>query len=286
MSTDSGIPDYRGPGAPVRAPMTYQEFVSGPAAQRRYWARSYVGWSRMRHAEPNAAHHALARLGVARRVPLLLTQNVDGLHERAGTPSLCALHGRIADVICLGCRHSSSRAALQERMTQLNPGFASVHGHAAVRPDGDVDLDTTEDFTVPSCERCGGVLKPDVVFFGENVPKDRVQRCLTAVEQADALLVAGSSLTVLSGFRFVRHAHKLGIPVVIVNRGATRGDELATHKVDTGCADFLTSLTEVALRHDAATDGAAPPSPSPARLPQETSRRTESSTPTSASTRP
>jgi NAD-dependent SIR2 family protein deacetylase len=267
VSTDSGIPDYRGPGAPVRAPMTYQEFVSGRGSQQRYWARSFLGWARMRHAEPNAAHHALARLGAAQRVPLLLTQNVDGLHERAGSPSLCALHGRIADVICLDCRHRSSRAALQERMTLLNPGFASEHGHAEVRPDGDVELETTATFAVPACERCGGALKPDVVFFGENVPKDRVQRCLTAVEQSDALLVAGSSLTVLSGFRFVRHAHKLGIPVVIVNRGATRGDELATHKVDTGCAEYLTALTEVALRH-------------------ETSRRTESSTPTSASTTP
>lgn len=267
VSTDSGIPDYRGPGAPVRTPMTYQEFASGPAARRHYWARSFLGWSRMRHAEPNAAHHALARLGAAGRVPLLVTQNVDGLHERAGSPTLCALHGRIADVVCLDCRHRSSRVSLQERMALLNPGFARAHDSAHMRPDGDVDLARTDGFEVPSCEVCGGVLKPDVVFFGENVPKDRVRRCLDAVESADALLVAGSSLTVLSGFRFVRHAHKLGVPVVIVNRGATRGDDLATHKVDTGCSEFLSALL-------VDTDA------------QETSRRTDSTTPSAASTSP
>ncbi len=267
VSTDSGIPDYRGPGAPVRTPMTYQEFVSGPAAQQRYWARSFLGWSRMRHAVPNPAHHALARLGASGRTDLLITQNVDGLHERAGTPTVCALHGRIADVVCLACRHRSGRVALQERMRLLNPGFAAAHQSAASRPDGDVELESTGGFEVPACEVCGGVLKPDVVFFGENVPKDRVQRGYDAVESTDALLVAGSSLTVLSGLRFVRHAAKLGRPVVIVNRGATRGDDLATHKLDLGCADFLTALADA---------GEA----------QETSRRTESTTPSPASTSP
>ena len=263
VSTDSGIPDYRGPGAPDRRPMTYQQFVSGPEAQQRYWARSYLGWSRMRHAEPNPAHLALSHLEAAGLVALLVTQNVDGLHERAGSRSLVALHGRIADVVCLSCRHQSSRAALQARMDLLNPEFALRHREASSRPDGDVELETTRDFRVPCCEVCGGALKPDVVFFGENVPKQRVQRCYDAVESADALLVAGSSLTVLSGFRFVRHAYKLGIPVVIVNRGATRGDELATHKLDMGVAGFLTALAA-----------------------QETSRRTESTIPSPASTRP
>ena len=267
VSTDSGIPDYRGPGAPVRMPMTYQEFVSGATAQQRYWARSFLGWSRMRHAEPNRSHHALARLAASRHTPLVITQNVDGLHERAGTAAVCALHGRIADVVCLSCRHRSSRMALQERMTLLNPAFGAVHGSVRTRPDGDVELESTEGFEVPSCEQCGGVLKPDVVFFGENVPKDRVQRSYDAVESADALLVAGSSLAVLSGLRFVRHASKLGMPVVIVNRGTTRGDDLATHKVDTGCADFLTALAEEATG-------------------QETSRRTDTATPTAASTSP
>jgi NAD-dependent SIR2 family protein deacetylase len=246
VSTDSGIPDYRGPTglqrSGGRSPMTYGEFVSGPAAQQRYWARSYLGWPTMRHAEPNPSHHALARLEAHGAVTLLVTQNVDGLHERAGSRSLCALHGRISDVVCLGCRAVSSRAALQRRMAVGNPGFAERHPDLAVRPDGDVDLEATVGFRVPACERCGGVLKPDVVFFGENVPRPRVQRCLDAVEAAEAVLVGGSSLTVLSGFRFVRHAHKLGIPVVVVNRGATRGDPLASHKVEAGCADFLTAL--------------------------------------------
>jgi NAD-dependent SIR2 family protein deacetylase len=245
LSTDSGIPDYRGPGAPVRAPMTYQEFVSGPEARQRYWARSHLGWGRMRGAEPNPGHHALARVAPS----LLITQNVDGLHERAGTPRLVALHGRIADVVCLGCRRTSARAALHQRMSDLNPGFAARHAQAAVRPDGDVELDDTRDFVVPACEACGGILKPDVVFFGENVPAERVQRCFAAVDALagcdGALLVAGSSLTVMSGFRFVRRAAKEGIPVVIVNRGATRGDELATLTLDTGCSEFLEDLAAV-----------------------------------------
>jgi NAD-dependent SIR2 family protein deacetylase len=246
VSTDSGIPDYRGPGAPDRTPMTYQEFISGRTAQQRYWARSYLGWSRMGGAEPNASHHALARLEAAGHVPLLVTQNVDGLHERAGSRALCALHGRISDVLCLSCGHRASRRTLQDRMRLLNPGFAEAHADVLSRPDGDVALEDTRGFEVPCCDVCGGVLKPDVVFFGENVPKPRVRRCLDAVESAEALLVAGSSLTVLSGFRFVRHAHKLAIPVVIVNRGVTRGDELATHKLDDGCAGFLTALADAA----------------------------------------
>jgi NAD-dependent SIR2 family protein deacetylase len=281
VSTDSGIPDYRGPGAPVRTPMTYQEFASGPDARRRYWARSYLGWARMHRAEPNRSHHALARLDAAGQVPLVITQNVDGLHERAGTRAVCALHGRIADVVCLSCRQRTSRAALQERMALLNPGFAAAHVTAATRPDGDVDLESTSGFAVPGCERCGGVLKPDVVFFGENVPKPRVQRCVEALESAEALLVAGSSLTVLSGFRFVRHAHKLGMPVVIVNRGRTRGDDLATHKVDTGCAELLTALADAALGAEITS---APGRDAVAG--QETSRRTETSTPRAASTIP
>jgi NAD-dependent SIR2 family protein deacetylase len=244
VSTDSGIPDYRGPGSPARAPMTYQEFVAAPTAQQRYWARSHLGWSRMRGAEPNAGHRALARLERLGAVQLLITQNVDGLHEQAGSQRLCALHGRIADVVCLSCRRQSSRRALHERLQQLNPGFEERHADAIVRPDGDVELESTADFRVPGCESCGGVLKPDVVFFGENVPRDRVQRCYAAVEAAEALLVAGSSLTVLSGLRFVRHAHKLGLPVVIVNRGATRGDPLAAITLDTGCSEFLPLLAE------------------------------------------
>jgi NAD-dependent SIR2 family protein deacetylase len=224
-------------------PMTYQEFVSGAEAQRRYWARSHLGWRRMKHAEPNAGHLALARLDPE----LLITQNVDGLHEQAGSRRLVALHGRISDVICLGCRATSSRAALQARLAELNPGFAERHAAVEVRPDGDVELDDTASFVVPGCSSCGGVLKPDVVFFGENVPAPRVERCYTAVDElaaADgALLVAGSSLAVMSGLRFVRRAARAGVPVVIVNRGVTRGDELATYKLDVGCSEFLTVLS-------------------------------------------
>lgn len=242
LSTDSGIPDYRGPHAPARMPMTYQEFVSGPAARQRYWARSHIGWGRMRRAEPNAGHRAVAALAPE----LVITQNVDGLHEQAGTPRLVALHGRIAEVVCLGCRVTSTRHALQEHLDGLNPGFAARHAAAAVRPDGDVDLEDTDDFVVPDCAACGGVLKPHVVFFGENVPAPRVERCYAAVdaltETGGVLLVAGSSLTVMSGLRFVRRAARAGTPVVILNRGATRGDDLATYKVEDGCSEFLTVL--------------------------------------------
>ncbi|WP_418060395.1 Sir2 family NAD-dependent protein deacetylase [Pimelobacter simplex] len=250
LSTDSGIPDYRGPGAPARMPMTYQEFVSGPAAQQRYWARSHLGWSRMRRAEPNAGHTAVAALGA----DLVITQNVDGLHEACGTPALVALHGRIADVICLACRRTSPRASLQQRLEDANPGWAARHADVAVRPDGDVDLDQTADFVVPPCADCGGPLKPDVVFFGENVPKPRVERCFAAVEslagRGGTLLVAGSSLTVMSGLRFVRRAAQRGVPVVIVNRGTTRGDELASYKVEVGTGAWLPAL--------AAARGASP----------------------------
>jgi len=241
-STDSGIPDYRGPNSPARMPMTYQEFVSGAEAQQRYWGRSHLGWGRMRHAGPNDGHRALARIDPE----LLITQNVDGLHERAGSRRLVALHGRIAEVVCLSCRAVSTRTRLHQRLTELNPGFAERHQGADVRPDGDVELDDTRDFVVAGCGECGGVLKPHVVFFGENVPAERVERCYAAVdrlgEPEGALLVAGSSLTVMSGLRFVRRAAKAGVPVVIVNRGATRGDELATYRLDMGTSEFLSAL--------------------------------------------
>lgn len=244
LSTDSGIPDYRGPGSVPRQPMTYQEFVSGPEARQRYWARVHVGFGKFRGADPNDGHRALARLDPE----LLITQNVDGLHEAAGQRRLVALHGRISDVVCLDCGTQTSRAALEQRLADLNPGWREEHADLVLRPDGDVEVDDWAGFVVADCERCGGVLKPDVVFFGENVPKDRVARCYEAVDDlrsnGGALLVAGSSLTVMSGLRFVRRAARDATPVVIVNRGTTRGDELASYRLDVGCSEFLTALAE------------------------------------------
>ena len=239
LSTDSGIPDYRGPGAPVRMPMTFQEFLSTPDNRRRYWARAHVGWSRMGSAEPNAGHHALAQLEAGDRVSFLITQNVDGLHERAGQLSMVALHGCIHDVVCLDCGGHTDRPTMQRRLSEANPRWLDDHAGVAARPDGDVDLDETVGFVVPPCSACGGRLKPHVVFFGENVPKERVLRCYAALDEADALVVAGSSLTVMSGLRFVRYAAKVGLPVVIVNRGVTRGDPLATVKIEAGCSEWL-----------------------------------------------
>ncbi len=241
LSTDSGIPDYRGPGSPVRMPMTFQEFVATPDSQRRYWARAHLGWSRMGSAEPNAGHRALARLEDIGRVSFLITQNVDGLHERAGQQHMVALHGRVSEVVCLDCDGRTHRSAMQRLLGEANPGWLEQHTRVSFRPDGDVDLEETAGFVVPACAGCGGRLKPHVVFFGENVPKPRVERCYAALDGAGALLVAGSSLTVMSGLRFVRYAAKAGLPVVIVNRGVTRGDPLATVKVDAGCSEWLSA---------------------------------------------
>jgi NAD-dependent SIR2 family protein deacetylase len=239
LSTDSGIPDYRGPGAPVRMPMTYQDFVASHHNQQRYWARAHLGWSRMGGAEPNPGHRALARLEAHGSVRFLITQNVDGLHERAGQRRMVALHGRVSEVVCLDCGGRSHRTIVQQQLTLANPGWLEEHRGVTARPDGDVDLDETSRFVVPACTGCGGRLKPHVVFFGENVPKSRVERCYAALDEADALLVAGSSLTVMSGLRFVRYAAKAGLPVVIVNRGQTRGDDLATVRVEAGCSEWL-----------------------------------------------
>lgn len=246
LSTDSGIPDYRGPGSVPRSPMTFQEFIATATARQRYWGRAHVGWARMGRAEPNLGHRSVARLGAE----LVITQNVDGLHERVCTPHLVALHGRIADVICLDCGAASTRAAMNLRLEELNPGWAQRHADVATRPDGDVALEETADFVVPACLACGGRLKPDVVFFGESVPKPRVQRCFDAVEslaggdRPGALLVLGSSLTVMSGLRFVRRARAHAVPIVIVNRGDTRGDELADFKLATGTSEFSAALAE------------------------------------------
>ncbi|OUZ12135.1 NAD-dependent deacetylase [Aeromicrobium sp. PE09-221] len=244
VSTDSGIPDYRGPDAPPRTPMTYQEFIGSAPARRRYWARAHVGWSHMRAAEPNAAHRDLARRQRDGQLLGLITQNVDGLHQRAGSTGTIDLHGRLDRVVCLDCGETSGRDQLHRRLRDLNPGWTERAVEMA--PDGDVVIDDTASFVVAPCLRCDGRLKPDVVFFGETVPKARVQRCFDLIERASSedavLLVLGSSLQVMSGLRFVKRAAKDGVGVVIVNRGTTRGDDLADLKLDAGVAETLTAL--------------------------------------------
>jgi NAD-dependent SIR2 family protein deacetylase len=243
LSTDSGIPDYRGPGSPKRSPMTYQEFVSGPMAQQRYWARAYLGWRRLAHAAPNPGHQALVAMEQSGVLAGLITQNVDGLHEAAGQRDMVALHGRVREVVCLSCRRVTDRSELHAMLARLNPGFAERS--VPIAPDGDAVLDDVDGFRIAGCMWCGGVLKPDVVFFGENVPRDRVERCAAMVARASALLVVGSSLQVMSGLRFVRQASQAGIPVAIINRGPTRGDELATLKLEAGCSESLSALSDL-----------------------------------------
>ena len=245
ISTDSGIPDYRGPDSPASNPMTIRQFTSDPVFRQRYWARNHVGWRHMDDTAPNAGHRALAALENAGVLTGVITQNVDLLHTKAGSRKVVNLHGSYAQVICLSCGHTISRAALAERLEALNPGFierAAAVGGLAVAPDADAIVADTASFRYLDCPRCAGMLKPDIVYFGESVPKEVVERAYSLVDEAEALLVAGSSLTVFSGYRFVRHAAARGIPVAIVNRGRTRGDELATVKVDGGCSELLTLL--------------------------------------------
>ena len=233
-STRSGIPDYRdGNGQWKRAqPVTYQAFVGDPIVNARYWARSFVGWPRVAQAQPNPAHHALAAWQAGGAVSALVTQNVDGLHQRAGSAAVIDLHGRLDGVVCLSCASSQSRADMQGWLAERNPDWARLE--AATAPDGDADLDGRDfsRFRVPACPHCAGMLKPDVVFFGENVPRPRYLQAQDALRSSDAVLVVGSSLMVYSGYRFVRSAHEAGLPIAIVNRGRTRADDLATLKID------------------------------------------------------
>ncbi len=243
MSTDSGIPDYRGPGSPRRTPMTFQDFTRSEQGRQRYWARSHVGWYRMTEAAPNAGHRALAALGRAGLVEAVITQNVDELHRQAGSEPVVDLHGTLSRVVCLACGDVSARDRLHERLGALNPGWDSREdiGDAGTNPDGDIELDDTADFVVAPCQGCGGMLKPDVVFFGENVPVPRVERCYRMVEAARVLLVAGTSLTVFSGRRFVARAVRQGTPVIAVNRGPSRVVDLADVMVDGGCSEVLSA---------------------------------------------
>jgi NAD-dependent SIR2 family protein deacetylase len=245
MSTDSGIPDYRGPDSPPSNPMTIKQFTSDPAFRQRYWARNHIGWRHMDETLPNAGHRALAALEHSGVVTGLITQNVDLLHTKAGSGAVVNLHGTYAQVVCLSCGFTMTRAELAVELEAMNPGFVERHeriGGIAVAPDADAMVEETSTFRYLDCPRCAGMLKPDIVYFGENVPKERVAQAYSMVGAADALLVAGSSLTVFSGYRFVRHAAALAKPVAIINRGPTRGDELATVKLDNGCSEMLALL--------------------------------------------
>lgn len=244
MSTGSGLPDYRGPDAVPRAPMTLQEFLGSDLARRRYWARSTVGWTKFLRARPNRGHRLLAELGEGSLpTTAVITQNVDALHQQAGSSPVIDLHGRLDRVRCMTCDALSGREALHRRMLAMNPELAArlpeLARDAAQAPDGDAEVDRTSAFRYPACPLCGGILKPDVVFFGESARREVVRAAFAAVEEASRLLVLGSSLTVQSGLRFVRAAAKAGTPVVIVNDGPTRGDEHATVRLHGRIEDVL-----------------------------------------------
>lgn len=247
VSTDSGIPAYRDEEGQWKQspPMQFRDFTGSQLSRQRYWARSMVGWQRMAQASPNAAHHALAEWERRGALRLLITQNVDGLHSAAGSERVIDLHGRLDRVVCLGCRALTARAELQARLVEKNPEFLGQSFVA--RADGDVELSVDyERFELEACTACSGVLKPDVVFFGENVPAPRVETAMAALNGARALVIAGSSLMVFSGFRFARAASRLGVPVVVVNRGKTRADELSALRVDGNVGDVLSETLRAA----------------------------------------
>jgi NAD-dependent SIR2 family protein deacetylase len=241
ISTGSGIPDYRDRDGNWKhaKPMQFAEFKGTLAGRRRYWSRSFLGWRRMSRANPNPAHQAIVGLETAGVVDTVVTQNVDGLHSRAGSRNVIDLHGRLDRVVCLDCGWHEDRPDWQARLEAANPNWNQEI--VAWRPDGDAVFadDDASGFRVPACSSCGGIVKPDVVFFGENVPPERVRRAYASVDRADALLVVGSSLMVYSGLRFPRRAHERGKPVAILNRGRTRADELATLRLDADCGEVL-----------------------------------------------
>jgi len=248
-STESGIPDYRGTGAPRRrAPVQYQEFVRNPSARARYWARSTIGWPRMRAARPNDGHRALARMEHAGYVTGVITQNVDGLHHAAGSRRVVELHGSLSVVRCIECGAAVDRDAFQHALVALNadwPPLIANHVIASA-PDGDADLDddTLESFRVPECTECAGIMKPHVVFFGENVPAHVINEAWSVFEQGDVLLVTGSSLAVYSGRRFIYRACQAGVPIAIINRGPTRADDVAAVKVDGSLGTVLPAVAD------------------------------------------
>jgi NAD-dependent SIR2 family protein deacetylase len=246
VSVDSGIPGYRDDNGEWKrsAPVMLQDFLRSGAMRQRYWARSMIGWPVVARARPNAAHAALASLEAMQRVQMLVTQNVDGLHQRAGSTEVIELHGNLGRVICLGCGAAQARETVQLALREQNSEF--VDAVAQTAPDGDADLEHCglDEFKVPECRHCGGMLKPDVVFFGEGIPRARVDAARVALEEADAMLVVGSSLMVYSGYRLCEHANELGKPIAAINRGRTRADHLFTLKAEQGCGDALTDLVE------------------------------------------
>ena len=243
VSTDSGIPDYRGEGAPVRSPMTFQQFLADLDYRKRYWAGSHLGWKRFNSAEPNAGHRALVDLETAGIVDGIITQNVDGLHLRAGSQRVVDLHGSMDRVRCLTCGQYYARANIAEQISAANPWLDTPEA-VELSPDGDVEIANVDEFAIPECSNCGGVLKPDVVFFGEYVPKEKFEEASALITRADALLIAGSSLVVNSGIRLLEQASRRRLPIVIVNRGITKGDPKATVKIDSGTSETLLALLE------------------------------------------
>lgn len=243
VSTDSGIPDYRGAGAPVRTPMTYSQFVADPEYRKRYWAGSQLGWRRFTSTLPNDGHSALARLEERGVLTGVVTQNVDGLHVRAGSRRVVDLHGSADRVRCMTCGQYFARDSIAERIENLNP-WLDDPGISSLNPDGDAEVHDVSAMTVPECTVCGGVLKPDIVFFGEFIPTERFQEARAIVAGADALLVAGSSLVVNSGIRFLEIARRGKMPIVIVNRGTTKGDSRAAVKIDGGTSEVLRTLAD------------------------------------------
>jgi NAD-dependent SIR2 family protein deacetylase len=248
LSTESGIPDYRGPGGAYSRnhnPITYQLFRDDPRGRHRYWARSYIGWPMMRDMQPNAGHLSVAALESAGLVTGVITQNVDSLHHKAGSSAVIDLHGRLDTVMCMACGLRGSRVALHDRLASVNAGWEGAA--TRINPDGDVDLPETsvDAFVMVDCTACGGPLKPDVVYFGESVPPARVTDSYAMVDSASSLLVLGSSLHVYSGRRFVTHAHKLELPIIIVNQGETKADDLASVRINAALGETLTALTDI-----------------------------------------
>ena len=243
VSTDSGIPDYRGEGAPKRSPMTFQQFLVDAQYRKRYWAGSHLGWRHFDAARPNTGHRVLAELEASGIVNGVITQNVDGLHLRAGSQRVVDLHGTMDKVRCLTCGQAFARAGIADRIAAANPWLDEI-APDEVNPDGDASPAAFDDFVTPDCTVCGGVLKPDIVFFGEFIPVEKFSEASALVKKADALIVAGSSLVVNSGIRLIEQARRRRIPLVVINRGVTKGDTQAAVKIDAGTSEVFLSLQE------------------------------------------